>query len=154
MVDDTERAGTLSREVSSSHRRAISVRLRLLEEAAEQLLDLFRDVEGILHSRRGLPRARQAEFIMQVDRLRSLIARAKVDLDLETARRDATREADATLAAMTVNIEETLPRYLKGYGPVPEPLGQYLEMLVDELLKIMRETYRTLGKSDAEAVES
>jgi hypothetical protein len=150
MADDAE---TLTRAVSSSHRRAISVRLRLLEEAASQLLDLFGDSDGILRSRRGLPEARKAEITVQVNRLRSIIAQAKVDLDLETSRRDAAREADATIAAMVVNIEETLPRYLKGYGAVPTPLAQYLERLVAGLLEVMRETRQILEGSQAEAGE-
>jgi hypothetical protein len=146
-------AGTLSRAVSSSHRRALSVRLRLLEEASTQLLALFQNTDGILLSRQGLPREKRAAIALQTDHVRALIARAKLDLGLETARRDAAREADAAITAMTVNIEETHPRYLKGYGPVPPPIGEYLEGLVKQLLEIMRQLRRALGKPQAERIE-
>lgn len=153
MAGEADRGGTLIRAVSSSHRRALSVRLRLLEEGGAQLLGLFQNTDGILLSHRGLPREKEAGLATQTDHLRARIARAKLDLGLETARRDATREADALITAMTVNIEESLPRYLKGYGPVPPPLGEYLEELVAELLEIMREIRRALGKSEPEAIE-
>ena len=143
----------MSQAVSSSHRRALSVRLRLLEEASAQLLGLFRSTDGILLTRQGLPREKRTELVLQADRLRALIARAKLELGLETAHRDAAREADAIITAMTVNIEETHPRYLKGYGAVPPPLGEYLEELVARLLEIMREIRRALGKSESAGIE-
>jgi hypothetical protein len=143
----------LSRAVSGSHRRALSVRLRLLEEASTQLLGLFQSTDGILLSRQGLPGEKQAEVTLQTDRLRALLARAKLDLSLETAHRDAAREADAVITAMTVNIEETHPRYLKGYGPIPPPLQEYLEELVGDLLEVMREIRRALSKLQPEMTE-
>jgi hypothetical protein len=153
MSEDEDHAGALSRAVSSSHRRALSVRLRLLEEASTQLLELFQSTDGTLLSRQGLPGEKQAEVTLQTDRLRALIARAKLDLGLETAHRDAAREADAVITAMTVNIEETHPRYLKGYGPVPPPIGKYLEELVKQLLEIMGQIRRALGKPQPEMTE-
>jgi hypothetical protein len=147
------KVSALSQAVSSNHRRALSVRLRLLEEASGQLLSLFQSTEGILLTRQGLPGEKQAEIAVQAGRLRALIARAKVDLGLETAHRDAAREADAVISAMTVNIEETDPRYLKGYGPVPPPLGEYLEELVKQLLEIMGQIRRALGKVQPESTE-
>jgi hypothetical protein len=153
MSIEEDKTGTLSQAVSSSHRRALSVRLRLLEEASTQLLELFRSTDGILLTRQGLPGEKRDAVVLQTDRLRALIARAKLDLSLETARRDAAREADAVITAMTVNIEETHPRYLKGYGPISPPLEEYLTNLVSGLLGIMREVRRALGKSESAGIE-
>jgi hypothetical protein len=153
MPSEEDKVSTLSRAVSGSHRRALSVRLRLLEEASTQLLGLFQSTDGILLSRQGLPGEKQAEVTLQTDRLRALLARAKLDLSLETAHRDAAREADAVITAMTVNIEETHPRYLKGYGPIPPPLQEYLEELVGDLLEVMREIRRALSKLQPEMTE-
>jgi hypothetical protein len=51
---------------------------------------------------------------------------------------------------MTVSVEELHPRYLKGYGKVPEALGSYVKNQIAELLRALNEINQTLGEPHAE----
>lgn len=133
-------------QVSGSHHRVLSVRLRLLEESCLKLQDLFRDVNTTLTVRRGLPPEKAEEIERLSFGLRSVISRTKSDLRLERAQMDAAREASALVAAMIVDIEELHPHYLKGYGQVPQGLALYLEGRIRELLRLMHEIRQVLRK--------
>lgn len=137
-------------QVSPNHRRVISVRLRLLEESGLRLLDLFREVDSTLTRRRSLPKEKAAQLERLVLDLRSKLAQINSDLALERATRDAAREAGALVAAMTINVEELHPQYLKGYGDVPEALATYLELRIAELLRVLNEMDQALGNPVSE----
>jgi hypothetical protein len=129
---------SLSTQLSSNHRRVISIRMRLLEESCFRLLDLFRSVDSIFIKRRALPNHRAKKVETGVREMRSLMAQVKSDLGLESSEEDAGREAAALVAAMTTSIEELHPHYLKGYGTVPDPTANFLEERVSDLLQVMK----------------
>lgn len=134
-------------EVSANHRRVISVRIQSLEESCLQLLDLFRPMDSILSSRSALPKENENQVERLAEKLRSIIDGMKSELALERNHQDAGRAAAALLSNMAVNVEELLPRHLKGYGKVPDSLARYLEIRIDELLDILREIERAIAKS-------
>jgi len=136
----------LRTQVSDNHRRVISVRMRLLEESCFRLLGLFRDMESTLTARKALPREKSEEVERLTLQLRAEIARMKSELGLERAHIDAGREARALLTAMKINVEELRPRYLNGYGVVPEALSLYLEIQINGLLRIMQEIRQALER--------
>jgi len=138
---------TLKSEVSANHRRVISVRMRLLEQSCLKLLDLFRGVESTLNSRSALPQERAKDVEPLVLAVRSKIARIKTDLGLESYRQSAAREAGALVAAMTINVEELHPDYLKGYAQVPETIALYLERRMGELLGLIQQVNAALGNA-------
>lgn len=140
----------LRSEVSANHRRVISVRMRVLEQTCLKLLDLFRGVESTLSSRSALPQEKVKEVEPLVLALRSKIARIKNDLVLEGYHQNAMREAGALVAAMTINVEELHPDYLKGYGQVPEQVAHYIEHRMGELLGLIEQINKTLGNAVTE----
>ena len=71
----------------------------------------------------------------------------KTELGLERSYQDPRRQAAALVAAMTVSVEELDPRYLKGYGPVPESLALYLDTRINTLLQTLNRIGNTLGKT-------
>ncbi len=121
--------------MSPNHRRVLSVRMRLLEDYCLQLAELLRPYESNLTSRSALPPEKAEKVERALRALRSRIARIKSDLDLEPVRQNVKREAVALVATMLNNVEELHPRYLKGYGAVPEPLGRYLQACLVDLEK-------------------
>lgn len=145
-----EKFPLLAPQISSHHRRVISVRMRQLEEYSLRLLDLFRDVDTAFTSRQALPKEKAAQIERAVLDLRSKIAQIKSDLALDRESRHASREAGAVLAAMTINVEELHPHYLKGYGRVPETLALYLELRIAELLGVLSEIEQVLGNPISE----
>ena len=86
---------SLRSEVSENHRRALSVRLRILEESALALMELFRAVDSTFTERDALPEERAGEAETLVAELQSRISRMKSELGLERTRVDAKRYANA-----------------------------------------------------------
>jgi len=136
-------------QLSSNHRRVISIRMRLLEESCFRLLDLFRAVETIFIQRQPLPNQKSEKVNTRVQELRSLMDQMKSDLGLYCSNEDANREAAALVAAMTTSIEELHPHHLKGYGSVPEPTAKYLEIRLNELLEVMKKIKQVLDTPPA-----
>ena len=122
--------------IGQNHRRVLSVRLRLLEEYSFLLLELFRPLESELTSRPPLPHEMTSEVEREIAALQARIREMKAELGLERSHRSARREAAALISTMITYVEELHPRYLKGYGSIPEPLSRYLK----ESLKGFSET--------------
>jgi hypothetical protein len=119
--------------MSANHRRVLSVRMRLLEDYCLQLLELLHPKESVLTSRPGLPRGKAAKLERALEAVRSKIIQIKGELELEHVHQNARREAAALMAAMRTNVEELHPRYLTGYGTVPDPLARYLQGSLKDL---------------------
>jgi hypothetical protein len=136
-------------QISSNHRRVISVRLRALEEFGLSLLQLFRPADSILTFRQTLPPEKAERVQRLVAEFTAVILQMKTDLGLERVRRDAAREAAALVAVMTVNVEELHPHYLKGYGKVPDGLADYLKVQVDELVRVLEMIEQALRKAES-----
>ena len=133
--------------ISHNHRRVISVRMRLLEEYSLQLLELLEPFDAELTSRAPLPGEMADELQHEVTILRSMIGAMKVDLGLEHCERSAPREAAALISTMITYIEELHPRYLKGYGSMPEPISVYLKDRLKELADALNKISQTLRDS-------
>lgn len=136
----------LRSETSANHRRVISVRVRVLEDACLRLLDLFHPHESSLTSRSPLPPESAAEIERLVSELSAQIARIKSDLHLEQAQLEARREASALVSSMTVDLEELHPRYLRGYGKLPAGLAAYLESWIRESLGLVEKVHQELNR--------
>lgn len=130
--------------ISHNHRRVISVRMRLLEEYATQLLELFKPFEAELTSRDPLPQGMAEKVEREISALRSMIRAMKAELGLEHCERSAPREAAALVSTMITYIEELHPRYLKGYGLMPEPISRYLKDRLKGLADALNNISRTL----------
>lgn len=129
--------------IGHNHRRVISVRLRLLEEYSLRLMELFEPLEAELTTRDPLPQAMTGQMEREVAALQSRIRDMKADLGLEHSERSARREAAALVSTMITYVEELHPRYLKGYGSMPEPVGRYLK----ERLKGFTETLDQISRA-------
>jgi hypothetical protein len=130
--------------IGENHRRVLSVRMRLLEEYSSRLLELFQPVESLLTSRPPLPQGMKERMEGEVAELHSRIHRIKADLGLEQSRRSARREAAALVTTMITYVEELHPRYLKGYGSIPEPVGSYLKECLTGFLEALDKINQTL----------
>lgn len=130
--------------ISRNHRRVISVRLRLLEEYSLNLLELFEPLETELTSRVPLPQGMAEKMEREIAALRSMIRAMKAELGLEHCERSAPREAAALVSTMITYIEELHPRYLKGYGLMPDPISRYLKDRLKGLADALDKISRTL----------
>ena len=130
--------------IGHNHRRVISVRLRLLEEYSLQLLELFEPLEAELTSRDPLPQGLTEKMEREIAALHSRIRTMKSDLGLEHSERSARREAAALVSTMITYVEELHPRYLEGYGSLPEPISGYLKDRLKGLAETLNKISRTL----------
>jgi cell division protein FtsB len=135
---------TLRTEMSSHHRRVISVRLRVLENYCRTLLEFLQPLDGTLTRRVALPEEKAAELQTLVAELNTRISRMHGELGLERATLDARRQAAALVSSMGVDLEELHPRYLKGYGEVPPILAEYLEARLGDCLDCVARMHRAL----------
>jgi hypothetical protein len=113
--------------MSANHRRALSVRMRLLEDYCLRLLEIFRPAEAGGAPGLPLPREKAEKVERALRDFRSRIGRIKAELELEHVHPNPRREAVALVATMMTNLEELHPRYLTGYGTIPDPLARYLQ---------------------------
>ena len=130
--------------IGQNHRRVISVRMRLLEEYSLRLLELFEPLEAELTTRTPLPRGMTEQMEREIASLQSKIHAMKTELDLEHSRRSARREAAALVSTMITYVEELHPRYLKGYGSIPDPVSRYLKESLKGLSDALEKINRTL----------
>jgi hypothetical protein len=130
--------------IGQNHRRVLSVRLRLLEEYSLRLMELFQPLEAELTSRSSLPREMAEELKNQIAALRSKIRDMKAELGLEHSHRSGRREAAALISTMITYVEELHPRYLKGYGSLPDPISRYLKESLKGLTETLDKINRTL----------
>lgn len=129
--------------ISSNHRRVISVRMRLLEEYSLKLLELFHPVDSVLTSRAPLPQEKAKEIEDEIAAFRSRIRDMKAELGLERDHRSSQREASALVTTMATYVEELHPRYLKGYGSMPNSIDRYLK----ECMKGLSETLNKINET-------
>lgn len=139
---DSRKAPLVS--MNPNHRRVLSVRMRLLEDYSRQLLELFHPIESALTSRSPLPAEKAEKVERALQAFRSRIVRIKAELELERVHQNVKREAAALLATMMNNVEELHPRYLKGYGTVPDPLARYLQGCLKDLANALEAVNRIL----------
>jgi hypothetical protein len=144
-----EQTEALKAQVSGNHRRVISVRLRALEEACDQLEGLSRPFDRTLTVRSELPPRVSTKLDGLLGGLRTKIAEMKAELDLDRTEIDPAREAGALVASMMVNVEELHPRYWKSYGSVPETLTRYLLARLEDLLRTLQATERVLRRASS-----
>ena len=130
--------------IGQNHRRVLSVRMRLLEEYALRLLELFRPFESVLTSRSPLPPEKSEQIESQIAALQSRIRDMKAELGLERSHRSARREAAALISTMMTYVEELHPSYLKGYGSIPDPISRYLKGSLKGFSETLDQINRTL----------
>ena len=135
---------TLQSLIGQNHRRVISVRMRLLEEYSLRLLELFEPLEAELTTRDPLPKGMTQQMEREIAALQSRIRDIKSDLGLEHSERSARREAAALVSTMITYVEELHPRYLNGYGSMPEPISRYLKERLKGLTETLDQISRTL----------
>ena len=130
--------------IGQNHRRVLSVRMRLLEEYSIRLMELFQPYESALTTRSPLSKGMMERVESEIADLHSRIRDMKAELGLEHSHRSARREAAALVSTMMTYIEELHPRYLKGYGSIPDPVSRYLKECLKGLSEALDKINRTL----------
>ncbi len=128
-------------KLGENHRRVVSVLLRGLEQACDEIEATFRESPGALrHIHDDISPAQRSGLREMTGRVRREIHRLASEIELDPSVRSQRRTILALLSSSIVNLEESEPRKLRGYGAMsPEAearLGGEFERLI-ELLEQM-----------------
>lgn len=120
--------------------RAVSIRLRLLEERLEAMTDLMeRDARGVLfhRDRPRLTVEQRARIDSLVAQLRSEIALLAQTFDLPSEEQDAAGKIVGLLAMTWQSLGDIRSERLAGHGEVDPGLRATLDPSVDRLLALV-----------------
>lgn len=122
-------------KLGENHRRVVSVLLRGLEQACDEIDASFRGSPGTLRRiHDDLSPVQRSSLREITQRVRGEIRRLASEIELDTSVGSQRRTVLALLSASIVNLEESEPRKLRGYGAMsPEVearLGKEFHRLV------------------------
>ncbi|HKW87320.1 MAG TPA: hypothetical protein VJN21_01035 [Candidatus Acidoferrales bacterium] len=104
-------------KLGENHRRVVSVLLRGLEQACDEIEATFRESSGTLRRIHDDISSHQRDALRELTaRLRAEIRRLASEIELDTSVGSQRRTILALLSASIVNLEESEPKKLRGYG--------------------------------------
>ena len=104
-------------KLGENHRRVVSVLLRGLEQACDEIEATFRESPGTLRRiHDDLSPAQRSALRELTQRVRGEIRRLASEIELDTSIGSQRRTVLALLSASIVNLEESEPQKLRGYG--------------------------------------
>jgi hypothetical protein len=127
-------------KLGENHRRVVSVLLRGLEQACDEIEAAFLGSPGALHRIHDdlSPKQRSALHEM-TERVRGEIHRLASEIELDTLIRSQCRTILALLSASIVNLEESEPKKLRGYGPMSPEAEARLSSEFQRLIELFEQ---------------
>lgn len=125
-------------KLGENHRRVISVVFRGIEQACDEIDATFRESQGALrHVADDLSSKQVSALLEMTGRVRGEIHRLATEIELDISIRSQRRTIVALLSSCIVNLEESEPKKLRGYGPMSTEaearLGTEFRRLIDVL---------------------
>lgn len=104
-------------KLGENHRRVVSVLLRGVERACDEIEAALADSGGLLHRvSADLTVNQQSSLRQMAERVRSELARITSQIELDVSVHSQRRRILALLSSSIVNLEESTPAKLGGYG--------------------------------------
>ena len=127
-------------KLGENHRRVVSVLLRGLEQACDEIEAAFRETPGLLDRIHDDLSADQRERLREmVRRVRSEIRRLAGEIELDASSRSQRRTILALLSASIINLEESDPKKLRGYGPMSPQAEARLSSEIQLLIEMFEQ---------------
>ncbi|HEV2488513.1 MAG TPA: hypothetical protein VGT03_01800 [Candidatus Acidoferrales bacterium] len=127
-------------KLGENHRRVVSVLLRGLEQACEEIDASFRESPGTLRRiQDDLSPAQRSTLRGMTQRVRGEIRRLASEIELDTSIGSQRRTVLALLSASIVNLEESEPKKLRGYGSMSKEAEDRLAQEVQRLIGLFEE---------------
>lgn len=127
-------------KLSENHRRVISVLLRSLEQACDEIDASFRESPGTLRRiHDDLSPTERSTLRQMTQRVRDEIRRLASEIELDTSVGSQRRTVLALLSASIVNLEESEPKKLRGYGSMSKEAEDRLAHEVQNLIGLFEE---------------
>lgn len=137
-------------KLGENHRRVISVLLRGIERACEEIDASLRDGDGIFYRVAGdLAGEQQHALRKMTERVRSELRRIVAGIELDVSAHSRRRKISALLSSSIVNLEESTPDKLRGYGELSSEAKARLETEFARLLELLNEMESLLDENSA-----
>ena len=127
-------------KLSENHRRVVSVLLRGLEQACDEIEATFRQAPGMLDRiHDDLSPAQRERLRDSVLCVRGEIRRLTAEIELDASFRSQRRTILALLSSSIVNLEESEPMKLRGYGPMSPQAEARLSAEIQRLIELLEQ---------------
>lgn len=134
-------------ELGENHRRVVSVLLRGVERACDEIEAALDDSDCVLYRVSGdISLEQQQSLRKMAERVRSEIARIASQIELDVSVHSRRRRIAALLSTSIVNLEESTPDKLRGYGELSAEAKSRLETDFTRLLALLNEMESALEK--------
>lgn len=134
-------------KLGENHRRVVSVLLRGVERACNEIEAALGDSDGLLYRvRADLSLEQQQSLRKMIERVRTELARITSQIELDVSVHSRRRRILALLSSSIVNLEESTPDKLRGYGELPSEAKAKLESEFTSLLALLNEMESALEK--------
>lgn len=126
-------------KLGENHRRVVSVLLRGLEHACDEIEATLHESPGTLrHIHYDLTLPQRSALQQMIARVRNEIRRLATEIELDTSVGSQRRTVLALLSASLVNLEESEPRKLRGYGDMSPEAEARLANEFQHLIELLR----------------
>ena len=127
-------------KLGENHRRVVSVLLRGVERACNEIEAALSDSDSLLYRvSADLSVEQQQALRKMTDRVRAELARISSQIDLDVSVHSRRRRILALLSSSIVNLEESTPEKLRGYGELSAEAKTKLESEFARLLALLNE---------------
>lgn len=134
-------------KLGENHRRVVSVLLRGVERTCDEIEAALGDSDGLLHRvSADLTRPQQESLRQTAERVRSELARITSQIELDVSVHSQRRRILALLSSSIVNLEESTPEKLRGYGELSTEAKSRIEAEFASLLVLLSEMESALEK--------
>lgn len=135
-------------KLGENHRRVVSVLLRGVERACDEIEAALADSDGLLHRvSADLTVDQQSSLRQMAERVRSELARITSQIELDVSVHSQRRRILALLSSSIVNLEESTPAKLGGYGDLSAEAESRLETEFARLLALLNEMESALERN-------
>ena len=125
-------------KLGENHRRVVSVLLRSIERACDEIEATLGDSGGLLHRvSADLTPEQQRELRRMAERVRAELAHIVSQIELDVSVHSCRRRIAALLSTNIVNLEESTPDKLRGYGELSAEAKSRLETEFTRLLELL-----------------
>ena len=125
-------------KLGENHRRVVSVLLRGVERACDEIEAALADSGGLLHRvSADLTVDQQSSLRQMAERVRSELARITSQIELDVSVHSQRRRILALLSSSIVNLEESTPARLGGYGDLSAEAKSRLAAEFGRLLALL-----------------
>lgn len=127
-------------KLGENHRRVVSVILRGLEQACDEIDATLHESPGTLRRvRDDLTPAQHSALQQMTGRVRGEVRRLASEIELDTSVGSQRRTILALLSACVINLQESEPKKLRGYGEMSQEAEARLTSEFQRLIDLLQQ---------------